>query len=650
MRLFLFIALSAFADVALAKDGYTLHDLVGTKIYSASKKEEDLYRSPSANFVITADDIARIGARHVADALRIVPGLQVAKISSNKWMVASRGFGEQFSNKLLVLVDGRPIYTTLFSGVLWFQQDIPIIDIKQIEVIRGPGATLWGSNAVNGVINIITKSADESVGTRVHNTIGLTDKGRKGITIEAQDARKIEELGFFRATLKGRKEPSYTPVKNDINYQDGWNDESLNFRFDSKQNAEKSLKITGSIFNSNSDQTYKYPALVSPFYTRSQGSEVSKGAYINGDYTKEFGDHSTLTTNSYIDYTDWYYAGYNPKFITGSVGTQYNFFMLENWESIIGSSYKITSDQVEDSDFLITNPSSKTAQFVDAFAQTKIPLIGKELHAVLGTKVESNSYNEFNVSPNAKMAWEPDPLVMTWVSWSKASRIPSRNTFGLTTYSSASASGYTALIPSTKFKSEDVNAYEGGIRFNPYEGVHIDTSVFYNSYKNLRTFLPGPAMAAPIATPLYISNSGYAHNKGVEIAGSYQTSPSLQLTASYSRYNLNFKADPGLVDPVYLNSGGKWAKDVIMGGIYYAPSDDIQINMTEYYYGEQPAIKIPAYYKLDGNVSWRLSRGVEAVGGIDNITDNLHPEYSAQLFGEPTEVPRIYYLTLKFDL
>ena len=131
----------------------SLEELLKTRIYSASKKPEDGRKSPSAQYVITDDELKQMGVRHVADALRTVPGLQVSKISANKWMVASRGFGEQFSNKLLVLVDGRPVYTTLFSGVVWDQQDIPIQDIKQIEVIRGPGATMWGSNAVNGVID-----------------------------------------------------------------------------------------------------------------------------------------------------------------------------------------------------------------------------------------------------------------------------------------------------------------------------------------------------------------------------------------------------------------------------------------------------------------------------------------------------------------
>jgi iron complex outermembrane receptor protein len=647
--LILLSVIALLSHQAFAEDSNTLKDLVGTQIYSASKKEEDLYRSPSAAFVISADDIKRLGVRHVADALRSVPGLQVAKITSNKWMVASRGFGEQFSNKLLVLVDGRPIYTSLFSGVLWYQEDVPIVDIAQVEVIRGPGATLWGANAVNGVINIITKSTRTTLGTRINTTFGTTDKGELQEIIEAQTGKAVKDVGTIRATLKGRNDPSYSSAQHLEDYDDSWQNGSINFRVDSEPNTEKSYKITGSAFNADSNQTYTYPSLSAPFSIRDQGKETSKGGHIYGELTNELDATSSLTLSSYLDYTDWHYAGYNPSFVDGSLEAQYDFNIFDNWKTITGAGYKFTADKVRDSAYLITSPSSSTAQFGNAFIQTKIPLITNEVFGTIGTKIESSTYDDFNLSPSAKLSWEPNPLLMTWLSWSKAYRTPSRNTFNLTTYSRGTPAGYVGIIPSEQFKSEGVEAFEGGLRVNPIPGLQVDTAVFSNHYDNLRTFLPGPPAPAPISTPLYISNSGYADNRGIEISSTYQTTPALRLNASYSYHDLNFKSDPGMVDRVYLNSGDKWAKHAITAGSSYLISDNVTANVSGYYYSKQPAMNMPAYLKLDSNVSWQVLENMEVVAGVDNLADNTHPEYSAQLYGEATEVPRLYYLTVKLD-
>lgn len=643
------LGLILFASGAYASDE-SLRDLVSTKVYSASKKQEDPHNSPSALYVITEDDLRQMGVRHVADALRTVPGLQVAKISSNKWMVASRGFGEQFSNKLLVLLDGRPIYTTLFSGVLWFQQDVPIADIKQIEVIRGPGATLWGSNAVNGVINIITKSSRDTIGTKISTTAGFTDRGSYQALMEAQYGTSLKEGGTFRSTAKLRKDPTYESALGLAGYNDDWENGSLNFRYDSAPNKEKSYLLSGAVFRSDADETYTLPTLTAPFVNRKQGRELAQGAYLQGEWTHETSNTSSTTLRSYVDLNDVEYADYKPRYLNAGAEAQRNFIEFGDWETVIGAGYKVTLDSISNSPVMMNNPSTYDAHFVDAFFQTKIPLIDRKLFTLVGNKFESSTYDDFAFLPNVKLEWEPDPLITVWTSWAQSQRIPSRNTYHLTSYVRGTPGGYIALIPSEDFKPEKLTAYEAGVRLNPLPGLMLDSAVFYNHYNDLRTFDPGPSPGAPIAGALFISNSGYADNKGLEISATYQTTPELRLIGSYSYTDLDFKADPGVVDVLYLTSGTKWAQHSANIRAAYSLSEVLTYNASAYYYSEQPAMRLPAYVKVDTNLIWQLDDQSELQLGVDNVTDNLHPEYSAALLSEPTEVPRLYYLTLKLSL
>jgi iron complex outermembrane receptor protein len=628
---------------------HDLKELVGTKIYTVSKKEEDSFSSPSAVYVITEDDLKQMGVRHVADALRAVPGLQVAKITSNKWMVAVRGFGEQFSNKLLVLVDDRPVYTTIFSGVLWNQEDVPIQDIKQIEVIRGPGATLWGSNAVNGVINIITKSTQNTIGGAQTLSTGFTDWGENQIVSETSYGKKIQDWGTTRATMKLRNDPSYSAVSHNTAYDDRWKSGSLNLRYDSPPDPNQSIKMTGSVFKDIAEQTYTFPTLMSPYSYKQQGNESSRGGHIQGELTKALDSTRSVTLRSYLDYTDWHYAGYQTNYTDYSLEGQYNAFIFSDWELSSGLGYKLTYDEAQSTNLSILNPDSSVAHYGDIFAQVKIPL-EDTVSAAFGSKLESNSYNPISLSPDARLTWQPTHSFMAWTAWSNSVRIPSRNTYDLTTYLAGTPGGYVALIPSEDFKPEKLESYETGIRANIIHGLQLDASVFYNNYHDLRTFIPGPALGNPIAVPLYISNKGEANTKGFEIAGTYQTSPRLRLNLSYAHHDLDFSAPAGTNDAVFLNSGEKWAKDAWTVRTAYLLSEGIKFNTSSYYYSAQPAIKIPAYVKIDSNISFDVFDNASIVVGVDNVTDDRHPEYSGPLFGEAIEVPRLTYVTLRLGL
>jgi len=535
-------------------DDASLSDLLKTKIYSASKKPEDGRKSPAAQYVITEEDLKQMNVRHLADALRTVPGLQVSKISNNKWMVASRGFGEQFSNKLLVLIDGRPAYTTLFSGVVWDQQDVPIQDIKQIEVIRGPGATMWGSNAVNGVINVITKSSEETIGTKVTTTTGFTDGGENQTVIEATHGARLDEESTMRGTVKLRSDPSYTPVRKTNNFDDDWQGGSANLRYDAKTESNESLTVQGNTYLNSSEQTYTFPSLVAaPFTLRTTGSEKSKGGNLLVNWTKGLSNDESINLKGYVDYFDWSYSESTAKMVNANAEAQYDFLLFDSWETLSSIGYKVSSDNINNGSYLTYTPDSYTAHFLDLLLQTKVPLIEKKLFLTAGSRLETNSYTDLALSPSVKLSYEPSPLVMLWSSWSRAHRIPSRGTYHLTTLLAGTPGGFVAFVPNSDFDSEEVDAYEAGVRINPLRGLQLDTAVFYDRYEKLRTFEPTTAFGN-ISNPRILRNSGGAETHGIEVSAAYQTTPDLRFNAGYSYHKLSFSSSPGALDTAFLTS------------------------------------------------------------------------------------------------
>ena len=645
----LFALCFAVGDVHAEEPPDELKSLLDRKVYTASRKEEDLSKSASPTYVITAEDIKQRGVRHWQDALRGVPGLQVSKIASNKWMIASRGFGEQFSNKLLVLVDDRPIYTPLFSGALWDQQDVPIENIKQIEVIRGPGAALWGSNAVNGVINIITKSAHETTGTAINQNLGVSEFGEWTSVTEGQNTIALGNEGAFQSNLRFSRDGSYEPLSSDAGYDDAWHNASANFRYDSAKTPIDSLTVKGNIFTSAADQSMVFPDMAAPFARKTSTKEDSEGGYLQAIYGKNLDQDDKFTVRSFIDYTHWEYIEVDARFLNAGIETQYDTVLFGDWETVGGVGYKISSDDIRGTELFSYSTESETAHFFDAFFQTKIPLITNEVFVTLGGRLESNTYETFAASPNAKLAWTPTPFFMSWLSWAQAQRIPSRGTDALTTVVGANGLGYVALLPNDDFKSEKLNSYEAGIRVNPLPGFNLDTALFYNDYTDLRTFLPGPPVGA-IAFARYIGNDGEATNRGVEVAASYQTSTRFKLTGSYSYHELDFSTNGVTADAAFLSSADKWPVHMWSAHLMHKLADDWRLNVSGYYSGSMPAIAMQDYTKIDTNIVWSPTDKWELILGIDNLTDGVHQEYSQQIYGVPAQVPRLYYMTFKIAL
>ena len=624
---------------------FSLKDLSKIKVYSASRKEEDPERSPSAIYVVTQEDIKQMGAQTIPDALRAVPGLHVAKSASNKWIVASRGFSGQYVTNLLVLLDGRPLYSTAFSGVFWDQQDLVMADIKQIEVVRGPGAAVWGLNAVNGVINIITKSSEETLGKYFSVTTG---DYLNAIT-EARYGAKIDDQSSYRAYVKYRNVDNFQN-RNGLSNNDDWQSMSSGFRYDVDAAYNNRLELTGQIRTSEANQNLVLPSLNAPFITRSTRDEEVNGGYLMANWQRGISDRSDLRTKAYIDLSkiDLGYATFTSRVF--EIEAQNDYALSERHNLIWGSGYRMVSDSADDSIYLDYTPKSRITNFANIFAQDSINLIEDELYATLGSKAEYNSYSGIELLPSAKLAWTFRKSQTLWGSVSKAVRSPSRGSHDLSLQARGTPAGYVSLIGDDDFQPEELIAYEVGYKNSMLRSLSFDLSAFINEYSELRTFKSGRPPFGNVAVPLDIANDGSARNIGYEINLKYEPTSRWWVAANYSYIKPNYQLEAGVVDPTFTNEERRTPSH--MGTIRgaYALSDSLTANQSLYYLDTLESFNIKSQLNYDANIIYTVAPDIEIGLYGNNLLEDQHQEFSAPLYGEAAYVPRSFFIKMSIGM
>src|SRR4051812_13006365 len=491
------LTLSLVCSVALASpDGpsgsiselatMSLEDLSNLRVSTVSKHAERVTDAPAAVFVLTGEDIRRSGATSIPDALRMAPGVQVARLDSHNWAITSRGFNDLYADKLLVLMDGRSVYTPLFSGVYWDVQDTFMEDIDRIEVIRGPGAALWGANAVNGVINIITKSAKETQGGLLVGGYGTEEQGFGGVRFGGT----IRDDAFYRVYAKYfNRDDSALP--SGARNNDDWQNLRGGFRMDWEPSAQNLFTLQGDAYYAEENQTFL-------LFTPAPGEEVhpsrtyTHGANILGRWTHNFAADSELKLQSYFDYTsrhlDWFEETRN----TADVELQYRLPVGErqNWEAGIG--YRYSDSRNLKSNFTLSFfPPQRATHIFNTFVQDEISLVKDRLRLTLGSKFEHNDYTSWEIQPSARLLWTPHEKHSFWASVSRAVRTPSQ-----ADSDSRITSAVVPGVPPTvvwlqgnpDFRSEILIAYELGYRVQPHPKVSLDLALFYNDYDRLRSF------------------------------------------------------------------------------------------------------------------------------------------------------------------
>jgi iron complex outermembrane receptor protein len=630
----------------------SVEDLMNMQVTSVSKRTQKLADAAAAIFVLTQEDIRRSGATSIPEALRLVPGLEVARIDENKWAIGSRGFNGRFDNKLLVLIDGRSVYTPLFSGVYWNIQDVMLEDLDRIEVIRGPGATLWGANAVDGVINIITKPAASTQSAIVTAGGGTEERGSGG-------ARYGGEIGDHTHYRIYGKYFDWGPS----NYitggtaNDGWNAMRGGFRGDWSPSGANSLTIQGDIYRSKYNETLTIPSLSSPFSSTLPNSGIYSGGNILGrwNHNSEGGsmslqmyyDNTTTVDNSlFVDHQNIF-----------DVDFQDGFHVGESQQFVWGLGYRSIRDRNDSSFTVSLQPNQVSLNQFSAFLQDEISLVDNRLRLTLGSKFEHNDFTGFEFEPNARLLWTLSPNQSVWTAVSRAVRTPALTEEGLrlnsqvvppgTPANPAPLPAVVAVFGSHQFNSEDLLAYELGYRVQATSNLSLDIATFYNNYSNLRTaepgapFLEGSPAPTDIVIPLVAQNKMSGGTYGVELFADWKVIPKWRLTGSYSYLQMDIHKNLDSQDPTPDNPNGSSPRHQW----YLRSSIDLPKHFdqdtTLRFVDNLPSLGLPSYYSLDAHLGWRPARNIEFSIGGQNLLNNRHLEFLPDFVNtSPTVVKR----------
>lgn len=619
----------------------TLEELLNEDVTSVSRGPEPYKEAPASLVVVNSEDIRRAGASSIPEALRLADNLEVAQASSSTWNISARGFNGTVANKLLVLMDGRSVYTPLFSGVIWNNQDYLLEDLDRIEVVSGPGGTLWGANAVNGVINIISKDAKDTQGAYVTAGGGtwLQDfvGARYGGTLGSNVYYRVYGKYFDRGSQV---------YADGSDAHDAWNRGQGGFRIDAENSPNNHLTLDGGGYAGRNDVVPGGQG--SP---RAVGS--SSGGHLLGRWTHEIAEESDMTWQLYYDRTHldapFQGAGAIPPgalkddLDTVDLDFQHRFALGERQRIVWGLEYRFTHDSVREAPLVAFLPSTLDQNLFSGFVQDEIK-IAEPLYFTVGTKLEHYDYTGFEYEPSARLQWNPATNHMIWAAVSRAVRTPSRYDRDL--FEPAPPYG-TLLVGNNSFQSETVLAYELGYRAQLASKVSASMSAFYNDYGRLRSL-----NLTSGGLPVHFENHLKGDTYGIELSATYQMLPWWRLHAGYDLLKetivvgpqgdinggLNETADPQ--NQVFLRSSMDLGRSVEWDA-NLRWIDEVHNNN-----GATPGI-VPSYVELDMRLGWHPTKHWELSLVGQNLIHDQHPEAG---FPGPTqeEIVRSVYGSVTF--
>ncbi len=632
------------ADLADA----SLESLMNMQVTSASKSPARFAQVAAAMYVITQEDIRRSGGTSIAELLRMVPGLDVAQINGSTWAISSRGFNDRFANKLLVLIDGRTVYTPLFTGVLWDAQDTLLEDIERIEVIRGPGASLWGANAVNGVINIITKHPRDTQGGLVTAGAGDQERGFGAVRYGA----KTGDSGFYRFFAKSfRRGASADALGQDAG--DDWYMLRGGFRSDWTLTPRDSLTVQGDIFNGNSGQVVPEIRSLAPVVVGNfPGRNIISGGDVLARWSRTISPRSETSLQVYYDRSDRDLIVLKELRDTVDVDFQHHLAVGARHDIIWGLGYRFTTDQTQGSLTVSFNPASRGDNLNSAFLQDEISLVPDRLRLTVGIKVEHNDYNGSSVQPDFRLLWTPHPAHALWGAVSRAIGTPGRANSD-TRYNASVFPGpggvpiMVSLLGNPQEEAEEVWAYQVGYRAQLSRRLTLDFAGFYNSYDEIRGQQPGAPFleTSPspvhIVLPLYGVNALKGNTRGVEIAPTWNVTHRWRLVGSYSWFQSALVAYAPTLDSSLASANGnsphhQWnlRSNVDLPG-------HVEFDTTVYYASRLNFYQVPGHTRLDARIAWHPMESSELSLVGQNLLDARHYEFGgASQVVEATQVKR----------
>ncbi len=643
-----------------------IEELINVEIMSVSKKQMHLHDAASAIAVLTQDDIRRLGVTSIPEALRAVPGVQVARINSSTWAISARGFNDPFSNKLLVLVDGRTVYTPTFAGVYWDAQDLVLEDLDRIEIIRGPGATLWGANAVNGVINIISKSAKQTQGGLMTTGFGSEEQPITSLRYGGQLRSNL----FYRVYGKYFNRAEFDD-KNGNGMGDDWWMARGGFRLDWEATREDVITLQGDYYKSEFGESVGKSAASSVTNAEILVNAPASGGNILARWTRRYSDDSELKLQTYYDRYSRKHPFGGGSLVAGAdfltadgphetrdtwdIDLQHRFHPFTRHDVVWGAGFRFTQDDIHSNDSeIIATPDRDQMALYNLFLQDDITVIDERFHVTLGTKLEHNDMTGFEIEPGARILFKPTERQSLWTSISRSVRIPSRLerdvrvNFAAFPLPPGGTPAQVSLLSTPDVRAEELIAFEIGYRVEPTRQLRFDATLFFNEYKHLiestvvaDQFEVTPAPPHVLYAPNIHTNRLRDHTYGAELLVEWLPTEHWRLTAGYTCLHSpglgisNVRSSPrhqfNLRSSVELGAG--WEANA---AAYFVDGVSSTSQATE-------PENIPSYVRLDLGLTWRPRESFEISVWGQNLLDNAHSEFASYKTARLAEVPRTVY-------
>ena len=634
----------------------SVDQLMNIDVTSVTKQPQKLLQAAASIQVITAEDIRRSGATSLPEALRLADNLQVAQINAHDWAISARGFNANLANKLLVLIDGRVVYTPLYGGVLWNVQDYLLNDIDRIEVVSGPGGTLWGANAVNGVINIVTKAAQDTQGLYVAAGGGNEVREQAGLRYGAELGSDV----YVRAYGKYTDHDSEV-TSSGANTEDSWHMARGGFRMDAQPSAQDRFTLQGDLYNGTED-------------AGAAGDAGMSGANLLGRWTHAVSDGSSMSVQLYYDHAYLsepfaasppapYYSGFPAASLMDNLDTydlnfQYHFGWGVRQELTWGLEYRATHEADWDLSVVRFSPPVLDQSLYSGFLQDEI-MLAPSVYLTVGSKLEHNDYTGYEAEPSGRLQWNLDSNQLLWTAISRAVRTPSRYDHDLVVPSGLIDAPPPYQFPNAylrgnpDFVSETLLAYEAGYRAVLGPKLTLSLSTFYNDYQNLRSTTSTPTTAVYVFPyPIYFQNNLEGDTYGLELSTSYQLLDWWRLHAGYNLLRENIHVKPGEVDATGANNEtADPQQQVALRSSMDLPSNlrfDAALRWVDTLHIDNgptggPVVgTVPSYFELDSRLAWSISKRLELAVVGQNLLHAYHPEYG---FPSPTrgEIERSVY-------
>ena len=617
------------------------------EVTSVTKHESTVGKSPAAIFVITPEMIRRSGATTIPDLLRMVPGMDVAQINSHTWAVSCRGFNTQFAARLLVLIDGRSVYNQLFGGVYWDVQDMLFEDIERIEVIRGPGGTLWGSNAVNGVVNIITKKAQDTQGTLVTAGGGNWDKLLDGVRVGGNNGEGLYWRIYGKHFERGDEYAA-------DGAHDAWRMGRGGFRLDwdlDKHNTDK-LTVLGNYYGGREGQDFLAPLPYQPYSQNVIDDVGVSGANVLARWDHKIDKESDWKLQLYFDRTfrNEYYLKQQTN--TLDIEFQHRFPLGKRHDFIWGLDCRQVHDYLPaDTFFIRFSPVERTTNLFSGFLQDEITLVEDRLFFTVGTKLEHNSFSGFECQPSARLLWSPDAKQAVWAAISRATRIPTRLEenaeahFGPIT--DVPLPTFIDYLGNRDLQAEVLMSYEIGYRAQTTEHFAWDVAGYCNIYEDLIWGESGGPFVENtyILVPFPQVNKFRAQVYGLEITGQWTVSERWRVSAWYALMKSYYQNTFNSTETHVTNGTSPRNQARLQSSWDIGHNWNFDLGLR--YVDNLPTLSVPAYVTMDLRLGWRPNKNLDVALVGRNLLDNHHPEWGYEGFGYvPDEIRRTVYAQL----